>query len=133
MTDGWDDARRAPAKKDTRTWCRGKVGVEHEPEIAVGRDWPATPRCHWYSQWGLRNGRRDWHFGYMCRHIERCRVCGKVSSHFLEPKQCPEITPQPTRAEELNCSRCTRPYADHGDNNDGGACRAFYWNGMNQG
>lgn len=30
--------RPAPAKKDTKRWCRGKVGAEHKPECRVYRD-----------------------------------------------------------------------------------------------
>lgn len=36
-TKGPERSRPKPAKKDTKKWCRGKVGVEHEPKCMQGR------------------------------------------------------------------------------------------------
>jgi len=78
---GWDtkgsvsDQRRTDpspekfghAKKDTKRWCKGKVGREHVTEIRMedwlGRDY----RC----------GRHTWTGRWMCWESNVCTVCGK--------------------------------------------------------
>lgn len=33
-----DEAKKLPAKKDTKLWCKGKVGTEHQLKIFVKND-----------------------------------------------------------------------------------------------
>ncbi len=93
--------RRRPAKKDTRRWCRGKVGREHTLKIAV------PPNAHQANcGWRTRRHVDDTYppsWSYFCRHAELCTVCGKVFRRYfdwlheetsgLHPVDCPEFTP----------------------------------------
>lgn len=119
----WDeeprlDERRASApdvpkhnrKKNTRRWCKGKVGVEHQAEIVIDERtavWRSNnhtrPECY-RPDW-LRNtkhGSTHPTWSWMCSHVERCVVCGKILEHFLG-ENCPVYTPEITvfKAEEL--------------------------------
>jgi len=39
-----DETNQKGKRKDRKTWCRGKVGVEHTPECVVYRDFLPTWR-----------------------------------------------------------------------------------------
>lgn len=80
------------SRRDTRRWCRGRVGVEHEPVVeldAVGRRLAATdrPTCR-SAPWGLD--------GWWCHHRRRCARCGRVLRHSLD-RDCPD---RPTEEDE---------------------------------
>lgn len=92
--DGWDSAGangdrdplaphnqpQAPRrKKDTRTWCRGKVGVEHRKEIQF--DTRATSKCR-PSMW-------SWGDSWWCNHHEVCGECGKITRSSVA-SECPD-------------------------------------------
>lgn len=74
--------KAAPARKDTRRWCRGKVGREHT--LAIVRDdygWHVGRKCQEPS----------WLPGYWsCHHQERCTTCGKILRPSLPREQCPQ-------------------------------------------
>ena len=71
-----DTIRPQRAKKNTRKWCKGKVGVEHEIEIVRHHYYASHDRkCHWWDI-VLRGGEvkdRRW----ICYHAQRCVFCGK--------------------------------------------------------
>jgi hypothetical protein len=79
-----EPAKGAPARKDTRRWCRGKRGVPHHPVIVF------TPplyrrgeaECEWDSRW---SGDVRWH----CHHQEHCGACGKVLRVSVGCGECP--------------------------------------------
>lgn len=80
-TDEW----RKPKghHKDTAHWCRGHVGVEHEPTM-VKTPGPLQLSC------GMRPSYRDesekvWH----CTHQVKCVGCGKVLE-ALPAEDCPD-------------------------------------------
>ena len=103
-----EPARKAPAKKDTRRWCRGKPGVKHRVVIVLHS--PYGHRCgwrrtgHWVQtgpslpkgvpvpkrwRWSQRGNRefvvtdRTW----VCLHERQCITCSK----FLGPAPaCPD-------------------------------------------
>ena len=80
-----DEWRRAPAKKNTRRWCRGKVGVEHIPEIKLTK-WPYQRGCKPPPAWALeRRPQIDW----WCEHERACATCGKILSTNLDKPNCP--------------------------------------------
>lgn len=82
-----DEWRRAPAKKNTKRWCRGKVGVEHTPEVVLNR-WGYRPeRCCAAPDWMTQLWRSPWR----CFHQRRCTTCGKILDYFLDWKDCPEL------------------------------------------
>lgn len=89
-----EQSRRAPGKKDTKRWCRGKVGVEHEIETRLEsailwRD--KTTPCGW--SYGARN-RKSW---FWCAHEDKCTRCGKTL--WLKPEDCPDWTEAPRGQE----------------------------------
>lgn len=68
------------AKKDTKRWCRGKVGVEHEPIVRKRAGYWHDKPCRG-SVVSL-----DW---LACNHEEACVNCGKILKWALG-KDCPE-------------------------------------------
>lgn len=112
MSDGWTDSPGSPARKDTRTWCKGKVGREHqlviEPDKRQG--W-GPPGCFWSSSWFLESGTRSHRWSWHCRHIERCTVCGKILRHWLKQDECPEIRPTP--GDDVECKHCQMLASEH--------------------
>lgn len=80
---------RPKARKDTRRWCRGKVGVEHVPEVTAGH-WALSlgRRCHRSEEWSLRLWPdRPW----ACVHQRSCASCGKVLVPTLPWRECPDL------------------------------------------
>jgi len=92
--DDPEPARRPPGRKNTRDWCKGKVGREHELGITLG-SYPWCLRdggCRWLARWSLRE--ETWTAQWVCAHHESCSRCGKV---FREPwdlaaAECPAFT-----------------------------------------
>lgn len=83
---------RAPAKKDTRRWCRGKVGVEHFPVIVKRTGWYGLRGCERVTEeWALKLWPgRTWR----CSHREECANCGKVVRHSINLVECPAYIPE---------------------------------------
>jgi hypothetical protein len=102
-----EPAKRAPGRKDTKRWCRGKEGVEHQVTVVLhkyaslhGCGWsksghwvragPVPPRGVTLPKWP-RN--REWVVTgqtWRCFHEYQCTACGK----FLGPvPQCPDQLP----------------------------------------
>lgn len=98
-----DVGKRAPGRKNTRRWCKGRPGREHTPEIAVPDNrLGLRDKCGWYD---LRIGGLTT-ASYYCQHVERCAACGKVlRRHYgwlpgykllpgeLAATDCPDYTP----------------------------------------
>lgn len=75
-------------RKDTKRWCKGIVGREHQPEIVL---------AHWVGGKGCEPKRgfytSSWFYGdgpWVCRHQEVCGVCRKVLQFLLDPARCPD-------------------------------------------
>lgn len=60
-----DEWKRTPGKKNTRRWCRGKVGVEHEWTRKPFRE---AKRWVWASESGWE--------------VDVCDNCGKFGQHY---------------------------------------------------
>jgi hypothetical protein len=80
------ESRHRGTKTNTRKWCKGKVGVEHTPEVVKGECWGhACKEAGWYSQitrtWQPRGG-------WVCWHIVACSQCGK---HLSRAPVCPDM------------------------------------------
>lgn len=109
-------------RKNTKQWCRGKVGVEHKrairlrrsvnswlaPHQVTGRDayWPHNgDTCGW--SWWLWRLYDDW--SYRCGHESYCTNCGKIFD--LPRVDCPDYAnhPKPTidarEAEDIAWAR----------------------------
>jgi len=89
-------------KKNTRLWCGGKEGREHQPEIVRHHYYAlwAEKDCHWWERWTYANGEKvqrkpdTW----SCLHAERCTVCGKYLKVFLPQEECPTWQAQQAEA-----------------------------------
>jgi hypothetical protein len=55
--------RRAPGRKDTRHWCRGKVGVSHQPAQRQGAKYYFAQRESWIFAWVTCGKQFDWCMG----------------------------------------------------------------------
>lgn len=79
------------SRKNTRRWCKGKVGVEHVVETRLNKyadaPWrhgkPACYRAEWYAC-------RWW-----CNHERYCTTCGKILVASLDA-DCPDFTTEVT-------------------------------------
>ena len=81
---------RPKAKKDTRHWCKGKVGVPHQPEVnrqSYAGSWPCREPSAWFKVQYHRRSYRPW----WCYHQIACRVCGKILAHQLDWRECPDL------------------------------------------
>lgn len=78
MAEGWDktpmrdrrklDARRTSgSRKDTKKWCRGKVGRKHEPV------------CKDYAPYALSNGSRI----FAGWRVLACANCGRHLDYYM--------------------------------------------------
>jgi hypothetical protein len=108
------DVAKHGKKKNTRRWCRGKVGVEHQLEVRLDERttaWrqhmhPDRPLCYrpdWLAQGG-RSGRRPESWSWMCSHIRVCTVCGKIFDQFLGT-ECPDYTPKITVFKDVELQK----------------------------
>ena len=78
---GSDEGRRR-SRKDTRTWCKGKVGREHQTAVRIpewvislhARSGKPVPPCGPRER-TMRNGVVQAY--YSCEHRVYCTVCGK--------------------------------------------------------
>lgn len=85
------------ARKNTRRWCRGKVGVDHVLATRLnknvtyrnerGLDAPACYRAEW------------WKDHWWCNHEEYCVNCGKILVVSLN-QACPDFTTEVTVTRE---------------------------------
>lgn len=89
-------SRQQNKKKNTKQWCKGKVGVEHVTEVVINHN-TIRWECKWYplywSFYRRSEGPKD--YRYSCMHSRRCTACGKYVEYFLKPEDCPVTTPKP--------------------------------------
>jgi len=64
---------RGHKAKDTKRWCRGKVGIEHQKCIVLSRDGRVCKRFEYKRFVNGSNSR------WICYHYIECKVCGR---HF---------------------------------------------------
>lgn len=74
-----DPERKPRAKKNTKRWCKGKVGREHVPEVVINPMW-GNPNCGESSWWPGR---------WSCHHMRACKNCGKRIQWALRVTECP--------------------------------------------
>lgn len=75
-------------RKDTRRWCRGHPGREHQPQTIRGSRYGIwADKCGPRRGW-LRRPAGPW----LCWHEIRCQACSKVLvySFSMKPGQCPD-------------------------------------------
>jgi hypothetical protein len=82
--------RKPAARKDTRQFCKGKPGREHQPVIVfaaiVIRSVP--DRCEWRPSWMDDYAGLKW----ACWHREDCSACGRILRDHgsLLISECPD-------------------------------------------
>ncbi len=67
-------------KKNTKKWCGGKEGRQHQIEIILSDRYGTKVKC------GNKMFRPMW----LCYHQEKCNVCGKILKYSLD-KKCPKF------------------------------------------
>lgn len=91
-----DNVRPQRARKNTKRWCKGKVGRDHTPEV-VRHHYYAAPLfadkpCHWQEHWSYRAGERiklrDTRWS--CYHAIKCTTCGKYLEQWPPKDMCPD-------------------------------------------
>lgn len=78
---------KPPGKKDRAKWCRGKVGVEHVPVVAIPPNaWgdPTKRTCGPSSYFTMY---REW-TRWSCRHVWMCTACGKHLPRRVTQEEC---------------------------------------------
>jgi hypothetical protein len=80
--------RKPPGRKDTRQWCRGKTGREHQPTVVLAPYTTGAP-CHLPSGWQLDCWPET---PWTCAHREACSGCGKILRDHgkLLAAECPD-------------------------------------------
>lgn len=107
-----DTVRPVPARKNTKRWCKGKVGREHKPALRVTQWLSRAYTCGWVvNSWraALRGGgsKPFWE----CYHEEYCTVCGKIVQHWLSDKKtCPDYTEDQTHLSQMVKSSLQAPH-----------------------
>ena len=77
-------------KKNSKKWCRGKVGREHVPNITRS-NYGSLSKCQ-PAPWRVvgRYGETMPTKRYLCWHQRSCQVCGKVLEYWLPAEECPD-------------------------------------------
>jgi hypothetical protein len=87
-----DEWRKSPGQKDTKRWCGGHVGREHERQIVLAERWAFGKTCGPTAEvypWG--SWRKE---PWVCFHEERCARCGK-HLRTISWKDCPDRVDTP--------------------------------------
>lgn len=82
---GYRERSASSRRKDTRRWCGGHEGREHQLIIQVPPNMAThkPPHCGFWYAWMPDR--------YTCRHVQMCTVCGKQVRVFLEKEECPDF------------------------------------------
>jgi hypothetical protein len=87
-----EPVKRPPGRKDTRTFCKGKRGVEHVLSLVLAHDYftGGGKVCEW-SPGIFSSHDGTFPVKWACRHREICQRCGKVlrESWQLARDECP--------------------------------------------
>jgi len=88
------------ARKNTRRWCKGKIGVDHVLEVRLSKHatspWRnGTPPCY-RADWSRKN--------WWCNHERYCTRCGKIVVPSLNDA-CPDFTAEVTRHRASEVAR----------------------------
>lgn len=86
-----EDLSKTKSKKNTRKWCKGKVGKEHVPIVSIDTKMLTYVReCHW-REYSWTVFKREPEKRWQCHHHTTCQNCGKVlESWYLTKDKCPD-------------------------------------------
>lgn len=73
------------SRKDTKRWCRGKPGVEHQLVVRRSKNGWRSDACRYISWWWKDDG-------WSCQHERGCTACGKTVVYGLG-LECPDWKP----------------------------------------
>lgn len=90
-SDEWTPVKHH-THKDTKKWCKGKEGREHEPAVEgqQSSSWVCRPRVEWWTttKWMYKHYKdRPW----FCTHRVVCQKCRKVLEHSIPWQECPDL------------------------------------------
>jgi hypothetical protein len=99
---------RAPARKDTRSWCHGKPGNAHVPVLTSEAGTPQDPGCRWSESFIWPGG--TYGACWKCRHREECARCGKILRvrSELADAECPDYPGDPAEREAAEAAAAQR-------------------------
>jgi len=108
-----EPAKGAPGRKDTRSWCRGKPGVPHQPVIIIGKG-DTGHSCEWVPENDyrlLRRGEDGWSVGWLCWHREECSRCGRILRERWQvgAAECPDCPGDPEQRAEAEREAAAYP------------------------
>jgi hypothetical protein len=86
---GHRERRPKSASKDTRRWCKGKVGREHVLAPALPSWIGESTRCHRRGEDDFWMARRTLDADWVCWHFMTCTVCGKIMAN-MRFDHCPD-------------------------------------------
>ena len=87
--DEEDETSHYKKKKNTKKWCKGKVGREHVLEITRS-NYAFHLQCN-YPKWGVIKDGIVVPLGrYVCWHQRSCQKCGKVIEWTIPKEECPD-------------------------------------------
>lgn len=98
-----DEHRPTPGKKNTKRWCKGKVGREHQPALRIASPYTRVYQCGWVKDsWRMaihkRFGPGDGGPYWECDHEQYCQACGKILLSMWSNKiDCPDYTEDKSR------------------------------------
>jgi hypothetical protein len=88
--------RQVHKRKNTKQWCKGKVGVEHVTETVLNHNRSPSSVCGWVELMRWYAGERGhWRWHYHCRHAIQCVNCGKYLKDFLGYEEFPDAAANP--------------------------------------
>lgn len=76
------------AKKDTKRWCRGKPGIEHDCELKVPDNMTSWRHLCRYFTWYKTDGTKVER--WICGHAWVCKNCNKTMSIWPKEDVCPD-------------------------------------------
>lgn len=91
-----DEHRKVHKKKDTKHWCKGKVGREHILVIEMSK-WPyRATECGWSHElypWQISSHVEAYRKNHwICYHEVQCGKCGKIMETWLSEDKCPRFS-----------------------------------------
>lgn len=82
-TDDWKPSHK---KKNTKKWCKGKVGVEHEPVVELDKNYGWLDNSG-HARCTVPEPDDDRPLWMNCTHTVVCKNCEKVLK--MHPDVCP--------------------------------------------
>jgi hypothetical protein len=91
---------RRGSRKNTRDWCKGKAGREHQMRVQVPPS-RAGAVCRWgpayeFGRVSLEQASVRWE----CCHVRLCIICGKEAFPSVPRQECPDYPGDQAQKQE---------------------------------